>query len=283
MFGKLGKKIAAFKLSMRMKIILSLSAISITLLISSMLSIMEYSRMSNYVSNLIADNIRNINVAQKLAGVSNQYNLEILTFIGDTTITKLPSFDEQYFMDCCDSLRSALKTNSMEHLADSLEYSYSAYMLMSLELPKVMESDFIDTRTWYFDRLQPEYSRLRSHIDNLSASIYRELQTNSATFERGFYRSIIPGAVAVAVGLMLILMLMFFLLAYFVNPIYGMTRGMENYRSLGKKYNFTFDGDDELRELNDGVTELADENQQLRKRIKMLRGARPQRQRQDES
>ena len=274
MIKSLRKKIRNFKLSMRMKIILSLSAISVTLLVSSILSVMEYSRMSNYVSELIADNIRNINVAQKLAGVSNQYNLEILTVIGDSTMTALPAFDEKYFMDCCDSLRSALNTNNMGHLADSLEYSYSAYMLTSLELPKVLESDFIDTRTWYFDRLQPVYARLRTHIDNLSASVYKELQKNSATFERGFYRSIIPGAVAVAVGLMLILMLMFFLLAYFVNPIYRMKKGMDNYRSLGKAYNYTFDGDDELRGLNDGVTELSEENLQLRRRIKTLREAK---------
>ncbi len=276
MFRKLAGKIRTFKLSMRQKIMLGLSAISVTLLISSILSIMEYSRMSNYVSELIADNIRNINVAQKLAGVSNQYNLELLAVIGDTTVSQLPSFDEKYFMDCCDSLRSALKTTDMSHLADSLEYSYSAYMLTSLELPKVLESDFIDTRTWYFERLQPVYSRLRTHIDKLSASIYNELQKNSATFERGFYRSIIPGAVAVAVGLMLVLMLMFFLLTYFVNPIYGMTRGMDNYRSFNKAYSFTFDGDDELKDLNEGVTELIEENRQLRKRIKALREAQKQ-------
>ena len=271
MMASIRKRIADFKLSMRAKIVLGLGGIAVTLLVSSILSMMEYTRMSDYVSDLIAENIRSINVAQRLANVSNEYNLDILTVIGDTTLTALPEFDQAEFMSYCDSLRYSLADNNMAHLADSVEYSYSAYMLTSLELPDVLRSDFIDTRTWYFERLQPVYGRLRTDIDDLSNTIYNELQRNSATFERGFYRSVIPGAVAVMVGLLLILMLIYFILAYFVNPIYKMTRSMDNYRSLNKKYSYTFDGDDQLKDLNDGITELADENMQLRKRLNALR------------
>ena len=156
-------------------------------------------------------------------------------------------------------------------LADSVLYSYSAYMLTSLELKHAILSDFINTREWYFDRLQPKYNRLRSDINILNTAIYNELQKNSATFERGFYRSIIPGAVAVAVGLLLVVLLLFFLMAYYVNPIYRMLTGLKNYRSFGSKYSYEFEGDDQLSELNDGITEMAGENMQLRKRLKMLR------------
>jgi len=66
-------------------------------------------------------------------------------------------------------------------------------------------------------------------------------------------------------------MLLFFLLVYYVNPIYKMLDGLSNYRSFNKKYSYTFDGDDQLSELNDGITELAGENQQLRRRVSDLR------------
>jgi hypothetical protein len=52
---------------------------------------MEYSRMSHYVSDLIADNINSINVAERLANASNDYNLEILKVIGDTAKDRLAS------------------------------------------------------------------------------------------------------------------------------------------------------------------------------------------------
>lgn len=194
-------------MSIRLKLTLALSAIAATLLISSIISVLEYSRMSTYVSDLIAENIKSINASQKLAQLSNDYNLGILAVVGDETTSRLPDFDQDAFMNRCDSIRRSLTSVKMLPLADSVVYSYSAFMLTSLELQNVISSDFIDSRTWYFDRLQPRYNRLRRDIDNLSGAIYVDLQKNSLTFQRGFYRSIIPGIVAVSVGLLLVVML----------------------------------------------------------------------------
>ena len=271
MFRKLADRMKEFKLTMRMKLTLSLSAIAVTLLVSSVISIMEYYRMSNYVSDLIADNIRSVNVAQKLSEVTNKYNLDLLALIGDNSVNTLPDFHQKEFMGHCDSLRNSLTSDKMVPLTDSVVYAYSAYMLTSLELNDVMLSDFIDTRAWYFDRLQPKFRRLNHYIDVLNEAIYDGLKKNSLTFQRGFYRSIIPGAVAVGVGLLLVLMLLFFLLVFYVNPIYRMLSGLNNYRSYNKKYSYSFEGDDQLAELNDGITELTGENQMLRKRVANLR------------
>ena len=277
MFRKLRQRIRNLRLTLRMKITLSLSAIAVILIVSSILSILEYRSMSNYVSDLIADNIESINAAQQLSNVTDAYNLQILTVIGDENDNELPDFNRQAFLDHCDSLHVSLSSINMQHLADSVVYSWSAYMLTSLELPNVILSDFIDTRSWYFERLQPVYNRLHEDIDDLNTAIYKELQKNSATFERGFYRSVIPSAVTVAVGLMLVLLLLFYILTYYVNPIYKMLKGLDSYRSFNTQYNYTFEGDDQLKELNDGITELTEENRQLRRRIKGLRDTLTQR------
>ena len=259
------------KLTLKLKIILSLSSIAVVLLISSIISVMEYRAMSTYVSSLIADNIHSINMAQELSEASNTYNLDILAVIGDDNLNSLPDFDQKAFLAHCDSLKKSLSSVRMVPLADSVLYAYSAYMLMSLELPEVLKSDFIDSRTWYFDRLQPRYNRLRSAIDKMNSVIYSDLKKNSTNFDRGFYLSIIPGIVAVGVGLLLVLMLMFFILSYYVKPIYKMLDGLNNFRSYNKRYSYTFEGDDQLSELNAGITELASENLQLRKRLANLR------------
>ena len=256
---------------MRTKLLLALSAICAILLVSSIISVMEYRGMSNYVSGLIADNVNSINAAQKLSEEANAYNLGILAVIGDDSVSSLPDFDTEGFLARCDTLKNSLASVTALPLTDSVLYSYSAYMLASLELPTVLESDFIDTRIWYFDRLQPLYGRLSSSIDAMSTVIYNDLKTNSETFDRGFYRSIIPGIVAVGVGLLLVVMLMFFVTSYYVNPLYKMLSGLNDYRSYNRRYTYTFDGDDQLSELNAGITEITGENIQLRKRISNLK------------
>ena len=271
MRGKLVDKMKERRLSMKAKLTLALMAIAVTLLVSSVISIMEYSRMSHYVSDLMADNVKGINMAQNLSKVSSAYNLDLLTVIGDESIDTLPDFKRTGFVEHCDSLRRSLLSPKMMPMTDSVLYAYSAYMLTSLELEDVLKSDFIDTRTWYFERLQPKFGKLNSYIEVLSNAMYDDLKKNSETFQRGFYRSNIPGIVAVGVGLLLVLMLLFFIMAYYVDPLYKMLEGLNGYRSHNKKYSYTFDGDDQLAELNEGITEITMENQQLRKRVASLR------------
>ncbi|MCH5173256.1 MAG: hypothetical protein J1D85_03490 [Bacteroidales bacterium] len=259
------------KLSIRTKLTLSLSAIAAILLISATISVLEYAKMSTYVSDLIADDIQSLNTAHKLADISSRYNLDILAAIGDDSDAEIPVFDQEYFLSHCDSLRTSLELNVIQPLTDSVVYSCSAYVLTSLELGNVLDSYFIDSRSWYFNRLQPGFALLSSDIDALETAIYNDLEKNSKTFERGFYRSIIPGVVAVAVGLLLVLMLLLFILSYYVTPLYRMLDALDGYRSYNKKYTYTFEGDDQLLKLNEGISEVANENLQLRKRLKDLK------------
>ena len=271
MFGRLKKWRNSFRLSLRQKMVLSLSAIAVALVVCGVISWLEYRRMSNYVSDMIAEDINSINVAQKLANVTDNYNLQILAVIGDDSLNSLPDFDQQGFVFYCDSLRSSFSRENVLPLTDSVLYSYSAYMLTSLELEQVIQSDFIDSRTWYFERLQPSFRRLSGDIDRLSQAMYDDLQANSEDFDAGFQRSIIPVVVAVVVGIVLVLLLMFFIISYYVNPLNRMLQGLDDYRTMGRRYGYAFEGDDQLEELNEGITELAEENRQLRRRIKLLK------------
>ena len=105
----------------------------------------------------------------------------------------------------------------------------------------------------------------------LNDMIHAELRKNSADFDAGFYRSIIPGVVSVGAGLLLILLFFYFVMVYYVNPIYKMSAGVDNYRLSGRRHGYEFDGDDQLANINSGLSELIEENLELRTRIKALR------------
>ena len=270
MFVKLKNRWKEFRLSLRMKMILSILAITVVLLMSIVISVLEYRRMSNYVSDMIAEDIHDIHATQRLVDAVDQYNLELLAVIGDDKISALPDFDRDAFMAYCDSLRLTV-TGTTAPLADSVLYAYSAYMLASLELPAVLESDFINTRDWYFTRLQPLFGRMRGYLDRLSETIHSDLRRNSETFGSGYYRSFIPSAVALGVGIVLLFLLMFFILTYYVDPLYKMLESLRDYLGYRRRYTYTFDGNDQLSDLNDSITELTEENRALRKRISEIK------------
>lgn len=271
MFVKIKNWLREFRLSLRMKVTLALSAIAVVLLMSSIISVLEYRHMSNYVSGLIAGNVSDIRLTQELVAAVDEYNLRILAVIGDENVSTAPPFDRDGFMERCEALKQTLGERPAAALADSVTYAYSAYMLASLELEDVIESSFINTRDWYFTRLQPLFGRLRGYLDRLSGALYAELEENSRDFDSGFFRSIIPSTVAISVGLLLIFLLLFYILAYYVRPIYRMREGLADYLSYRRRYNYTFDSNDQLGDVNASITELTEENRNLRKRIADLK------------
>ena len=260
--------------SMRSKVCLSLGSLAAILLLSGVLAILEYRRMSDYVSELIAANIKSINLSQKLSDITQEYNHQMLAVVVQNDISMMPTFDLQHFMAQSDSLKNSFKSEHALPMVDSVVTSFDNFMKTSLKFDEVFLADNVDTGEWFFGTLQPCYNEFRRDMNTLNESIYNELQANSADFDAGFYRSIIPGVVSVGAGLLLIRLLLYFTLFDYVRPICKMAEALSAYRSSGRRYNYTFDGDDQLAEINEGILEVVEENLELKTRVKSLREER---------
>lgn len=262
--------------SMRKKVLLSLGSIAAILLLSGVLSILEYRRMSDYVSEKIAANIRSINLAKKLSDITQEYNHQMLAVVVLNDISIMPRFDLEDFMAQSDSLKNSFTSQNALPMVDTVVTSFDRFMKTSLKFDEVFLADNVNTGEWFFGTLQPCYSKFLNDMTVLNDAIYNDLKTNSADFDAGFYRSIIPGVVSVGAGLLLIFLLMVFTLSGYVGPICKMADGLNAYRSTGRRYNFRFDGDDQLAEINSGITDVVEENLELKSRIKSLREERSQ-------
>ena len=262
------------KPSMKKKLFFSLGSLAMILLLSGVISILEYRRMSDYVSELIASNIKSINLSQKLADITQEYNDQMLAVVVQNDISLMPDFSLGYFNAQSDSLRSSFTSHKMLPKVDSVVMSFDAFMKTSLNFDEVFLADSVDTGEWFFGSLQPRYTKLRQDLNSLNEVIHEELMHNSADFDAGFYRSIIPGVVSVGAGLLLILLLLYFTMVYYVRPIYRMSDGLDNYRLSNRRYLYEFDGDDQLANINNGLTEIIDENVELKRRVKNLRDER---------
>ncbi|MBO5499601.1 MAG: hypothetical protein J5990_09435 [Bacteroidales bacterium] len=262
------------KPSIKKKLFFSLGSLAMILLLSGVISILEYRRMSDYVSELIASNIKSINLSQKLADITQEYNDQMLAVVVQNDISLMPDFNLAYFNAQSDSLRSSFTSQKMLPKVDSVVNAFDAFMKTSLKFDEVFLADSVDTGEWFFGSLQPRYTKLRQDLGSLNEVIHDELRSNSADFDAGFYRSIIPGVVSVGAGLLLILLLLYFTMVYYVKPIYRMSDGIDGYRLSGRRYVYEFDGDDQLANINSGLTELIDENVEMKRRVKNLRDER---------
>ena len=259
---------------MRGRIILGFVLLVLILSLSSIIAVFEYRRMSNYVSGMIAENIKCINTAHKLLSSCDNYNMTLLTAISDDSVETLPAFDQNQFSEDYDYLRQAVTGRSAMMMVDSVRYAYSAYLLVAGEMEQVWLADFSDsnTRDWYFNRLQPIYYRLKDYIDRLSDYSYNALQTNSVALQESFYRSIMPGMIAVMVGILISFLFMYFIISRYVTPVRKMLSNIHDYERFDKTYSYTFDGGDELSALNDDIKDIIEQNISLKRHYNSSKG-----------
>ena len=187
------------------------------------------------------------------------------------SLEAVESYDLDLAIQECRDIFLELDRVRKMRLTDSLMNAFSAYMAESRNCLSVIPSDIYDSKRWYFDVLQPYYNTLTRTIDAYNEDIHEDLAVKAEDFHSGFYRSIIPGLVTVIAGLLLLLLLLFYIIAYYITPIRRMMDSMEDYVRRGRRYSYEFDGDDELHRLNRDISEIAQENVELRKRIKLLR------------
>lgn len=271
MLPKFFRKKEGLKPSMRRKLVLSLGSLAAILLLSGVISILEYRRMSDYVGELIAANIKSINLSQKLADITEEYNHQMLSVVVQNDISIMPDFNLSQFNAQADSLKNSFTSQNALPMVDTVSTSFNEFIRTSMKFDEVFLADSVDTGEWFFGTLQPCYNKFRQDMGVLNDNIHEELRRNSDDFDAGFYRSIIPGFVSVAAGIVLIMLLFYFIMAYYVNPIYKMSAGIDNYRLSGRRHGYEFDGDDQLANINSGITELIEENVELKRRIKNLR------------
>lgn len=259
------------KPSLRKKAVFSLGTIAVILVLSGVIAILEYRRISDYVSDLISANIKSITLSQQLSDITEEYNHQMLSVVIQNDISKMPDFDKDYFMSHSDTLKNSITAEATLPIVREVDASFDRFIETSQRFDEVFLADTVNTGEWFFGTLQPAYNEFCHDMTELNSAIHQELQDNSTNFDASFYRSIIPGVVCVSAGLLLVMLLLYFTISNYVNPIYRIADGLNAYKASGKRYGYMMDGDDHLADINAGVSEIIEENIELKHRVKNLK------------
>ena len=259
------------KPSIRRKTVFSLGTLAVVLVLSGVISILEYRRMSEYVSGVVSANIKSITLSRQLSDITEEYNHQMLAVVVDEDPLKIPEFDKEYFMSYSDTLKNSITSEATLPVVRKVDSSFVNFIETSQKFEEVFHADTVKTGDWFFETLQPSYNEFCHNMTALNTALHQELQDNAVSFDASFYRSIIPSVICVCAGLLLVILLMYFTLANYVNPIYRIAAGLNAYKSTGKRYGYIMDGDDHLCNINAGVTEIIEENIELKHRVKNLK------------
>ena len=272
---RLFKRNTESKPSIRKKAVFSLGSIAVIFVLSGAITILEYRGMSDYVSNEITESIHSITLSQQLSDITEEYHTKMLAAVIENDPTLQPQLDEvaqyeQQFESQFEALKLSLTSDEGQLILDKVQESFYMFLSVSKAFDEVYCSA-MDTGEWFFGTLQPSYITLRRDVTELNSAIHNQLHDNSIKFDESFYRSIVPGFVCICAGRLLVVLLTYFILSNYVNPIYKIAAGLNAYKTSGKRYGNVMDGNDHLSDINADVTEIIEENIELKHRVKNLK------------
>ena len=108
--------------------------------------------------------------------------------------------------------------------------------------------------------------QLRGYLQSLTHTSQQALADNSKIMSESFYRSIMPGVVAVLVGIILVCLFNYFINKYFVFPFNRIAEAVQDYINRRRSYNVVVEGDEEIREFSENIREIVETNRRLTKK-----------------
>ena len=244
-------------IGIKRKVFLGCIVLGMILFFSSLIAVYEFSKMNNYVSDVIAENIQSINSARRLLDVAEKCNLSLIDKIENDT--SIDGVRDNAFASTFSEVRKDFITQKEQSAADSVMIAYAVYMQVAGEAGQAWESDQ-ERNEWFYNRLEPVYMKFRDYILRLTAVSEDSLISNSQNVQDAFHRSIMPAMISLIFGLVLVLLFNYYLNYYLINPVLRITKGIKGYRLFGKRYDVKVDSTDEIAELNGTVKDIIDLN-----------------------
>ncbi len=253
-------------MGLRKKISLGFVVIGAILFLSSIIAIFEFNRIRHSVTDLMKDNINSINTSRMLLELTDEYNFMLLSsVIRDSTLNSAEVVYDDRFEKYIGNIKSRFTSETETALADSLSIAYKRYLAEISLASNIMKLSIVNRKEWYNNKLMPAYKNLKDYKRQLGLLTQGALAKNTTELQEGFYRSIMPGIIAVAAGILLVFLFNYFVNLYFISPVLLISRGLKSYKEFNKSYTVQFDNDDELQDLNTEITSLIEDHKNLKK------------------
>lgn len=224
------------------------------LLFSGVISYFELTSLSSTTSQLLDNSSRNIEFSKKMLDAVQNQNTALLHI-------------EVLGQDEYDSLLIASGADFNAAIEQTKFYVQDLAGLDSIFVArrnynKVILDHFNDTLTreqrieWFVKTYKTNYYELTSAIKNFMISSQQELELQTLNLKDNAYRAVMPGILALVIGIILILIFYYFIDLYYVAPILKISKGLTGFINLNIPFNVNIEGRDEIVKLKDYIEQL---------------------------
>ncbi|TCN68565.1 hypothetical protein CLV25_106147 [Acetobacteroides hydrogenigenes] len=244
-------------MGIKSKMLAGFIVIGLLLFLSGAITLFELNSMSNSVQGLLNDNLRSIEVSKQMISASSKINQGVLLAINGRLDEAKVSVNEgeMLFDKSYDIARNNLTVEGEERYVKAVD---SCYVVFKAQVDSVLLSS--RNADWYFDSFVPQQNRLTGAIDSLIGINQRAVYQNVDQMKTGASRAMMPGFIAIFVGIIFVFLFNYFVNIFFITPIVRISQGVESYVKHSIPFRVKVDSKDELERLKNSVEKLIIQN-----------------------
>lgn len=252
----------------RRKIGIGFVILGCLLLFAGMISYFELSRLSRTTSELLEDNLLDLEFSRRMLEAVAQQDEAF------SARAYAPHSDSMN----TDSLLNAGRTNFETAFIEAQALNLHTNKLKRIEeakipyskiLAKLSSDPDIDILAWYNHQYKIAYYDLIIPIKDFMIDSQNTIDRNTTKIQNNAYRAIMPGIITLVIAIIIIFVFYILIDLYYIRPVLKVKQGLDNYLNARIPYNVQVEGRDEVKELSDHIATLVTLN---RKRESNIQG-----------
>lgn len=243
-------------MGIRQKIILGFFSLGMLLFFSGMMSYLELSKLSTSTQSVLDTSFKNLELSKTMLDAVQDQNTALMQMMvsGNLESDSMLFVGRQKFDK---AIREAQV--SIRDLKD-LDSIYAA----SLRYNEVVNLHFgeepsRDNLSWFVEIYKTSYYKLTSSIKDFMISSQSTMGIKAKQLENNAYRAIMPGIIALAIGIIIIVIFFYFMDIYYIRPVLKITTGLRNYLQSHIPFKINIEGRDEVSKLKEHIETLIDQ------------------------
>lgn len=243
-------------MKIRFKILAGFALVIIMLFTAGLMSIYEFSRLSNTVRALIDDNYKTIEATKTMLEALEREDSGVLLLVSGQWKKgrEILQMADSLFDSAFTIAKNNITEKDEDKYIEKIEKSYQRYK-EKWEMP-IVGTEKENSINWYYTDLHPNFLIAKDDVKSLMTLNQDSMYNESTKLKEETRRAIMPGIVAIIAALVFLIIFNFFIKKYFVNPIEILIKSLKNYSSHTKNFDAGIKTNDELKELENEIQNL---------------------------
>jgi methyl-accepting chemotaxis protein len=243
-------------MNIRFKILTGFILLIAMLVLAGALSILEYSKMSHSLQDLMKDNYKSIEASRSMLDALEQEENGVLLLVqgkweqGRKTL----SSGDSIFTHSFKIARNNITENHESALIDSIELFYQQYR-------RILERPIVGTfkeqnMEWYYHQSHFKFSKVKQAVYDLMSLNQSSMYKDATDMKEKAKRAIMPAIVAILAALIFSFLFNYFINHFFITPLKKLILQIERFSPDLDRVDSEIKTRDELRRLQNAVNEL---------------------------